>query len=896
MAPWFGSRHGSKTQSQHGDNTENSKPVDVNVTKSLLSQEDIELEYLNEISRLTREKEEARDEIERQNRDNEVVTSSLRESNETLQSKVAELEDKLSHATSVTQSISNDSKVDIEVGTLKAKLAQYNDTNRALHTKIQKLKQRRKDGEDDYSEMSSISSISRFSYQYTNPNKQTASSLAELQTKYDDQLAKNKELEEKLKTAEANKTNSEKLLDELKVESSDALTRHQEETMNIQNDLHDARQELIKLKATQSSNAESNNEMTKEWEKSQLKVLELEKEIADKNTEIEALQIKLQASKDLQSKLEQLQEGIEKYKEEVESKEKLIETLRNEKERSEKDLKEIESTLKESKDREEKMQEELDQLKTQPPTQMSKAPEIDSTQADKLVQTNELKAALDDLQRKFTDEAKLNASLKEQLKGLQNSDRKGKMVAEATAESKDENIIDESELSTDEVTQLRAQLKSKEEKLNSINVQMKKIEVQRDDASSTLQSIETALAETKLKNALQMEELDTLKLELQQQKQRNKELEEIQNTSMSGSKHGKRGSVDNSKLTELEKTVNKKNLQIRVLEVKTRDVNELTEKVKKLETELTIKTKDLEDIKTEKLDSTKRLETLEVDFAITQQKGAKTWEELEDLKEKYEIEQKVKVDLQSKLKKMDSIQQLVGETKRLSEATLKDRDKEIDKLKKQLTETTIAKGATEKKLIAYMNDTAAQESTRDLMRQELEDQLETENEKAKQLESLIVSKEESIGAIRAEFDLLIKSMELEMQKKRDLVTELNGEVLKISNQLAVKDRDLQFVKGELEDMQLRHDSEVARLNRELDTSVDKVELERLRTQNADLEQTILTLNQDMGKMRAMFVNQPTENSSEGTIKVLRERNEKLKKDLEKLSRKIYQMKKGRKEI
>lgn len=889
---WFRSSNGSK----HGNaDKENGKSAKQNVNKPLITQEDLELEYLNEISRLTREKEDARDEIEKQSKDNAALNSSLRDSNETLQLKVAELEAKLTEARNTNTSntsISSDSR-NGEVGSLKAKLAQYNETNKALHAKIQKLKQRRRDGDDDYSEVSSVGSLSLLSLQTKSSTTQMANNLLELQTKYDNELSRNKELEQELHDAEVTKNNSEKILDELKAESAEVGKQHREEIEKLQNQLHTSKQELIKLKAAQSDGSESMDQIQAKFENSQLKVLDLEKEILDKKRDIEVLEEKLKSSEDSQKKIDELHAQLSQFKNEISEKGKMIKSLEEAKLKSEQELKQIEELLLESKKREDKVQQELRQLKADNTADRSKTPEVDNTQHD-TKPASEMKAAFDALQKKFAEETLLNASLKEELKELGDQSKKLEEKDKSTTENN--NAMEKSESSQNddipinEIMQLKAELKARDEKLSTMSKEMEKLKSDRENVNSTLQSVETTLVETKLKNVQQMEELDNLQSQLQHQKKVNEAISNNDNSS-----HGNNSSVDNNKVLELEKTVTKKNLEIKILGVKTRDVVQLTEKLKKAETELAEKTKEIGAMKAEKHESTRRLETLELDFAVTQQKGAKTWEELEDLKEKFEIEGKIKSELQNKLKRMDSVDKLVGETKRLSEAALKERDKEIDKLKKQLTEASIAKKATEKKLIAYKNDSVAQESSRELMKKGLEEQLETENEKVMHLENLIVSKEDSIEKTRADFDILIKNTQEELQKKRNQITELNGEVLEKANQLAMRDRDLQYLKGEMDDLQLRHSSEVARLRKDLDGSVDKVELERLRKMNDGLEQTILTLNQEIGTLRAMFVNQP-ENDSEGTVKVLRVRNEKLKRDIEKLARKLYQLKKGRKEI
>lgn len=807
---WFRSSSGTKIHDINGD----SKDSPGNTMRlSLVSHEEMELEYLNEISKLTLEKEEARDEIERQAKENDVLNASLRESNDTLSSKVSELEAKLVELDKVALTPGkyqsemppdSDAKDLDALRALRAKLAQYDKSNRELNAKLQKWRQRRAEGDD----VSDITSIGSYVGSVSSLNNRQH--LFNLQRKYEDEVIRNNKLEQKLRTLEINKENAERMLEELKAKSSMQSRAKNDDMVTVKRELSKAKYKLHTLGSFSTEDVRDDieqslmDEMEQELDRHKRNYLRLEQEVNDKKEEIKGLQSKLQEERVEKKKLQDLHARARQLEEETNKKSKYIELLKDEKEENLSRLRSLEALL-------------------------------------------------------------------------------------SQHEGSNEHTTSD-ELLKEETIKLKHDILLMEEKISVMSDEIKKLHNEKDTANSSLSEIETTLAETKLKNAQLMEKLEELEMELKHEKGRVAELERSVssgNLQPSITSPTALNKMHLNKIAKLQGIVSEKENKLKVLESELKSMVVISKKLEELEKQLGAKKEEIAILQKEKLQSSQRLETIESDFLITQTKGAKTWEELEELKEQFEQEKKMKLKLQHQLVRKDSIENLVDETKKLSEAALKDKDVAIEKLKRQLTEANVARAATEKKLIGVMNDSVAQESSRALMRQELEDQLEEENERAIGLEALIKEKEEDIEKVRKEFNNLAKTMQTEMEKKRIQITELNGEVLEKSNNLSEKDREIQYLKSEMDDMELRHMSEVNRLHLDMDASVNKLELDNLQKQNTELQNEILSLNQEVGKLRAMFVNQPLSGeSSEASVKILRARNEKLKKHVEKLTLKL----------
>jgi len=809
---WF--RSVSKVASNPSPNS-SSTPLKA-PKKPLISQEDIELEYLNEISKLTREKEEARDEVERRVKESESLRTSLLESNESLKTKVSELEAKLREDKDRSKSPVNSSSVqssdqsDRNFNDLKAKLLTYQASNKALNAKVKKLKQRRQEGDDDVSDVSSIASLSLMSVFSSRSNTSQQMDACTIQNKYAMELTRNSELEQKLRIVEAYKLKAEEQLVELMNQSNDQVERHNSEMKALQNELSKAEDALITLRGLSENHRNKveklqSNESIDELEENRQKIHKMEKEIMERSIEISILRTKLQENKAEKEKMDNLKVTMRQLEEEKVVKAEEIERLKLENERNISRLTKLEKTLK--------------------------------------------------------------------LNGAENKDTEN-----------DEELLNK------EITILIRDIKAKDEEIIAITQDMKKVQKEKYGLQEELESIEQSLVTTKLKNAELMEQIELLQHKQHEEKMNSSapENRDFRTREMKiKDQFEKKYQSSMNTISDLEKIVKEKEQKLKMMEAKSTHLTEIIKKVEELERELEMKTKEVSTLQNEKHESAQRLQTLEMDFIVTQEKGAKTWQDLEDLKEALEHEKNEKTQLQNKLKRADSIEKMVEDTKKLSATALKDRDNEIEILKTKLTEANIAKGATEKKLLTFMNNSAAQESTRELMKLELEDQLKEENERVQELITLIKEKEDDIEKIRHEFGNLAKTMQSEMEMKRTQITELNGEILEKSNLLNEKDRDLLLVKSAIDDIELLYSTEISRLKKELSASVDKKELETLRSHNSELEYSITSLNAEIGKLRAIIINQPKDIvESNISTQILRNRNEKLKQDVEKLTSKL----------
>lgn len=312
--------------------------------------------------------------------------------------------------------------------------------------------------------------------------------------------------------------------------------------------------------------------------------------------------------------------------------------------------------------------------------------------------------------------------------------------------------------------------------------------------------------------------------------------------------------------------------------------------LKALKQNLSMKEEELGVIQNEKDKSFTKLETIEQDMMVIQRKNSMTFEELEDLKEKYDHEKQEKANLKEQLDKF-SPEEILADAKKENQKALRSKDSEIHDLKKHLTDANVAKTEIELKLMEVMNDVISSQSTRDVMKGQLEARLEEENDKASHLETLIGGKEEEMGRMRNEFNELRIQMEKETDLKRNEISDLNGEVVEKSSQLSSRDREFLQLKAKMDDMRLQHDTEISKLRREIDDfGSNETEMQKITLRNQDLEREVESLKHEVHRLHMNKGEDILSPDSSGRI--LRTRNEQLKEEVEKLQRKLRRMRRN----
>ena len=287
--------------------------------------------------------------------------------------------------------------------------------------------------------------------------------------------------------------------------------------------------------------------------------------------------------------------------------------------------------------------------------------------------------------------------------------------------------------------------------------------------------------------------------------------------------------------------------------------------------------------------STSQLETIENDMRIIQRRNSKTFEELEDLREKFDIEVQQKMKLKEQLEH-SSPDEILARAKIENEENVRVKDNEIKDLRKRLNEANDAKANLEVKLLDVMNDAVASQSTRNLMKSELEHKLNEENEKAASLQQLIDDREKDIKRLTTEFDILRVEMKKESYLRREEISDLNGEVVEKSTLLSSKEREFLKFKTEMDELKLQHASEIDRLRRQIDDfGANETEMKKIKQFNLQLSSNLALLKTEIQRINMHDALAATQDSSN---RILRARNEQLMDQVERLNKKIRRMKRN----
>lgn len=883
------SRHGMNNQSEDPASKENESKPNAKRELSMVADEkaQMELEYLNMINSLSREKEDARDEISKRLQE----TQQLSVSNRSLQTKVSDLEAKLEQLTKEseqrekeenerppvtpksgkrrpTQRGSKEAKVFTfdspgskqrteALDRIKSKLQQHHDSNQEINNRVQRIRDKyakRRQESDDMSDNSSVvsaGSVRSCVSMVTSPLSSPRHHLVEvkkLERNFEKELKKNIQLEQSIKKITEEKAEVEERLKELV-----QATKDNSETSN--SDVEQLKTQIAEEKSR--------------LEESEKALLEM-KESRDKNDRLKEEEVsKLQAAVETQmSKIKQLQEEIE---------------LKNV------ELAKVKGELKSLQGRGEEMD-----LKTS---------EITRLQSELQIMQERLEAA-ESSANELRSIVKENKSDEEE-KRILNGEREKVKDLEESISFKDAEIdrlqaeIEKLQNASLEKTEKISEVKQHDEEINAIKDALsqkdKELEALREEnqkCKDNLATLELDFVMTQEKSASYFQEMEDIKEKYEAEVKRKSDEQGMANTVSSEQLE----SVQ-TRVRQLEGENKKKNDMIKGLESAAGNEKELIieldsvkSELAKLKQDLARREEELEIIRSEKDKSFNQLETIEQDMMVIQRKNSTTFEELEDLREKYDHEVKEKASLKEQIEKF-SPEEIITEAKKETEKALKEKDGEIHELKKHLTEANVSKTEIELKLMDVMNDVISSQSTRNMMRGELEAKLEEENEKASQLETMIKAKEDDIEQMRKEFSELRVQMEKETDLKKNEIVDLNGEVVEKSSQLSSRDRDFLQLQSEMDELKLQHKAEIFRLQREIDGfGSNEREVQNITMKNQALHREIASLKNEIQRLH--MSDSELLSSAESSRRILLTRNEQLKREVEKLQTKLRRMRRN----
>ena len=453
---------------------------------------------------------------------------------------------------------------------------------------------------------------------------------------------------------------------------------------------------------------------------------------------------------------------------------------------------------------------------------------------------------------------------------------------------------------SEELSLLKIEFEEAKSELQKKDDEMSKLDKDKSKLAEKIEAMELDFVVTQQKNANIWEEMEDLRdkyeIEVNHCKNLKEELQKSQ-TSISSARSGTEievEKVESEEALQLKNEVKQKDTMISELRSRMEEKDKVQIELEAAKNELTtvrdnMKTKEerLERLTVERSQSSSRLEFFELDMIAIQQKSARTFEELEDLKEKYDYEIQQKADLQETIDQF-SPEEILAQAKEENEVNLKQKDGEIDGLKKKLTDANVSMTEIELKLMDVMNDVIASQSTRDMMKGELEERLRDENERAESLQVLIKAKEDDMESMRKDFDTLRVQMEKETDLKRNEISELNGEVVEKASALSARDREFLHFKAEMDQLRLVHAGEMASLQKQIDESgANEREIDMIRAHNNFLQDEVTNLNKELQKLHMNGNNIVSPDSSS---KILRTRNNQLKNEVDKLQTKLRKMK------
>jgi len=319
------------------------------------------------------------------------------------------------------------------------------------------------------------------------------------------------------------------------------------------------------------------------------------------------------------------------------------------------------------------------------------------------------------------------------------------------------------------------------------------------------------------------------------------------------------------------------------------------------------------------------LKQREADFHLVIQKHQVKLVELDEMREKYEIELERNNILKQQAKGGDALkhekrlqiqdseinllkdkltranadeQEHLRENTDLQKSTfehderLRNQRLEIDELKKKLTNANVAKSEIEitlkestKRLSRSIEE---KEDNNDEKKEKLEGLLEDVEKKCTDLERQLKEKQAEAKRMQDEIDQIYKNFRDQTAAKKNEISELHEELLEKTNLLTVRERDLGNLKYEVDAKKLRYETNIKTLRAEIMSTggESQNEVERLSARNLELEYDIVESKQEIKQIRGRFASMVKRDESNGVVRILRNRNECLKNEVEKLTNRM----------
>ena len=187
------------------------------------------------------------------------------------------------------------------------------------------------------------------------------------------------------------------------------------------------------------------------------------------------------------------------------------------------------------------------------------------------------------------------------------------------------------------------------------------------------------------------------------------------------------------------------------------------------------------------------------------------------------------------------------------------------------------------------------------MQTEAEEDLQHKIQEMNRLQMTVTSKEEEIRQLKKEREQICSSMNNLSSSRKDEMDELQEELLNLTAKTASQTREIQSLKMSLEEHDFRQ-SEFEKLKeriQELEDEVETTPIERsqisrtdveiLKAENKMLRESIRDLGVERRSLQEKLEAILATKSDSKSAQVLRERNSALKKEVEKLTKRLKKM-------
>mmetsp|Transcript_11374 Transcript_11374/g.23240 ORF Transcript_11374/g.23240 Transcript_11374/m.23240 type:complete len:652 (+) Transcript_11374:168-2123(+) len=244
---------------------------------------------------------------------------------------------------------------------------------------------------------------------------------------------------------------------------------------------------------------------------------------------------------------------------------------------------------------------------------------------------------------------------------------------------------------------------------------------------------------------------------------------------------------------------------------------------------------------------------------------------------------------------------------------MKNRDDNIEELRRQLEDANVRKGELDIELFNMQNTVTKLQKEKDDTAAELEHHLEEIVTGNTQLLARLQAKEDEVAAVRSHMAALRQEMNSYVATKRQEIEDCEAELMQKSHIIAEKERTIQSLR-DLSNDYLKNTNAVTVVSEDYTESprtvrdpvaispersfngMNKVEnehtIDHLRAENSELLDEVSALSSELQKLREdnrQLRVSDVHGTPNAANKILRKRNEQLKKDVEKATRRLKAM-------